>query len=95
MSAKGLKEFRTHTGSTRRRCRPTANHAQQQNEEQEAHRNDSNDHTQTNHNQESNVGLMKAGKRFNPDMIVRLVSVSVHWIRAEFLDYYLLNLRIV
>ena len=33
--------------------------------------------------QEGNVGLMKAVKRFNPEMGVRLVSFAVHWIRAE------------
>ena len=33
--------------------------------------------------QEGNIGLMKAVKRFDPDMGVRLVSFAVHWIRAE------------
>jgi RNA polymerase, sigma 32 subunit, RpoH len=33
--------------------------------------------------QEGNVGLMKAVKRFNPEMGVRLVSFAVHWIKAR------------
>jgi RNA polymerase sigma-32 factor len=45
--------------------------------------------------QEGNVGLMKAVKRFNPDMNVRLVSFAVHWIRAEIHDYVLRNWRLV
>jgi RNA polymerase sigma-32 factor len=45
--------------------------------------------------QEGNVGLMKAVKRFNPDMGVRLVSFAVHWIRAEIHDYVLRNWRLV
>ncbi|HBS42956.1 MAG TPA: RNA polymerase factor sigma-32, partial [Oceanospirillales bacterium] len=32
--------------------------------------------------QEGNVGLMKAVKRFNPEVGVRLVSFAVHWIKA-------------
>jgi RNA polymerase sigma-32 factor len=45
--------------------------------------------------QEGNVGLMKAVKRFNPDVNVRLVSFAVHWIRAEIHDYVLRNWRLV
>ncbi len=45
--------------------------------------------------QEGNIGLMKAVKRFNPDMGVRLVSFAVHWIRAEMHEYILRNWRIV
>ncbi|MBJ15605.1 MAG: RNA polymerase sigma factor RpoH [Legionellaceae bacterium] len=45
--------------------------------------------------QEGNVGLMKAVKRFDPDMGVRLVSFAVHWIKAEIHDFVLRNWRIV
>lgn len=45
--------------------------------------------------QEGNIGLMKAVKRFNPDMGVRLVSFAVHWIRAEIHEYVVRNWRIV
>ena len=45
--------------------------------------------------QEGNVGLMKAVKRFNPEMGVRLVSFAVHWIRAEIHEYVLKNWRLV
>ena len=45
--------------------------------------------------QEGNIGLMKAVKRFNPDMNVRLVSFAVHWIRAEMHEFILRNWRIV
>lgn len=45
--------------------------------------------------QEGNIGLMKAVKRFNPDMNVRLVSYAVHWIRAEIHEFILRNWRIV
>lgn len=45
--------------------------------------------------QEGNIGLMKAVKRFNPDLDVRLVSFAVHWIRAEIHEYILRNWRIV
>jgi RNA polymerase sigma-32 factor len=45
--------------------------------------------------QEGNVGLMKAVKRFDPAMGVRLVSFAVHWIRAEIHDYVLRNWRMV
>jgi len=45
--------------------------------------------------QEGTVGLMKAVKRFNPDMGVRLVSFAVHWIKAEIHEFVLRNWRIV
>ena len=41
--------------------------------------------------QEGNIGLMKAVKRFNPDMGVRLVSYAIHWIKAEIHEYILRN----
>ncbi|QTH70776.1 RNA polymerase sigma factor RpoH [Pseudoalteromonas xiamenensis] len=45
--------------------------------------------------QEGNIGLMKAVKRFNPEVGVRLVSFAVHWIKAEIHEYVLKNWRIV
>lgn len=45
--------------------------------------------------QEGNVGLMKAVKRFNPSVGVRLVSFAVHWIKAEIHEFVLKNWRIV
>ncbi|WP_105873703.1 RNA polymerase sigma factor RpoH, partial [Haemophilus influenzae] len=45
--------------------------------------------------QEGNIGLMKAVKRFNPEVGVRLVSFAVHWIKAEIHEYVLRNWRIV
>src|SRR6516165_3753335 len=45
--------------------------------------------------QEGNVGLMKAVKRFDPTLHVRLVSFAVHWIRAEIHEYVLRNWRLV
>lgn len=45
--------------------------------------------------QEGNIGLMKAVKRFNPKMGVRLVSFAVHWIKAEIHEFILRNWRIV
>jgi RNA polymerase sigma-32 factor len=45
--------------------------------------------------QEGNIGLMKAVKRFDPTVGVRLVSFAVHWIRAEIHEYILRNWRIV
>ncbi|MCK5897751.1 MAG: RNA polymerase sigma factor RpoH [Methylococcales bacterium] len=45
--------------------------------------------------QEGNIGLMKAVKRFNPDVGVRLVSFAVHWIRAEIHEYVIKNWRVV
>jgi len=38
---------------------------------------------------------MKAVKRFNPEMGVRLVSFAVHWIKAEIHEFILRNWRIV
>jgi RNA polymerase sigma-32 factor len=45
--------------------------------------------------QEGNIGLMKAVKRFEPSVGVRLVSFAVHWIRAEIHEYVLRNWRLV
>ena len=45
--------------------------------------------------QEGNIGLMKAVKRFDPDVGVRLVSFAVHWVRAEIHEFILRNWRIV
>jgi RNA polymerase sigma-32 factor len=45
--------------------------------------------------QEGNIGLMKAVKRFDPSVGVRLVSFAVHWIRAEMHEFILKNWRIV
>ena len=45
--------------------------------------------------QEGNVGLMKAVKRFNPEVGVRLISFAVHWIKAEMHEFILKNWRIV
>ncbi|WP_421866449.1 RNA polymerase sigma factor RpoH [Motiliproteus sp.] len=45
--------------------------------------------------QEGCVGLMKAVRRFDPDMGVRLSSFAVHWIRAEIYEYVLRNWKIV
>ena len=45
--------------------------------------------------QEGNIGLMKAVRRFNPDVGARLVSFAVHWIKAEIHEYVLRNWRIV
>ena len=45
--------------------------------------------------QEGNLGLMKAVKRFNPEVGVRLVSFAVHWIKAEIHEFVLRNWRIV
>ena len=45
--------------------------------------------------QEGNVGLMKAVKRFDPTVGVRLVSFAVHWIRAEIHEFVLRNWRMV
>src|SRR5687768_11111380 len=45
--------------------------------------------------QEGNIGLMKAVKRFDPSVGVRLVSFAVHWIRAEMHEFVLRNWRLV
>jgi RNA polymerase sigma-32 factor len=45
--------------------------------------------------QEGNIGLMKAVKRFNPDVGARLVTFAMHWIKAEIHEYILRNWRIV
>ena len=45
--------------------------------------------------QEGSIGLMKAVKRFRPEVGVRLVSFAVHWIKAEIHEYILKNWRIV
>lgn len=45
--------------------------------------------------QEGNIGLMKAVKRFDPAVGVRLVSFAVHWVRAEMHEFILRNWRIV
>lgn len=45
--------------------------------------------------QEGNIGLMKAVKRFDPAVGVRLVSFAVHWIKAEIHEYVLRNWRVV
>jgi RNA polymerase sigma-32 factor len=45
--------------------------------------------------QEGNVGLMKAVKRFDPRMGVRLVSFAIHWIRAEIHEFVIRNWRLV
>jgi RNA polymerase sigma-32 factor len=45
--------------------------------------------------QEGNIGLMKAVKRFDPKVGVRLVSFAIHWIRAEIHEFVIKNWRIV
>ncbi|MDI3260773.1 MAG: RNA polymerase sigma factor RpoH [Sinobacteraceae bacterium] len=45
--------------------------------------------------QEGNIGLMKAVKRFDPEVGVRLISFAVHWIKAEIHEFILRNWRIV
>lgn len=45
--------------------------------------------------QEGNIGLMKAVRRFNPEVGVRLVSFAVHWIKAEMHEYILRNWKLV
>ena len=45
--------------------------------------------------QEGNIGLMKAVKRFDPKIGVRLVSFAVHWIKSEIHEFVLQNWRIV
>ena len=45
--------------------------------------------------QEGNIGLMKAVKRFDPSVGVRLVSFAVHWIKSEMHEFIIRNWRIV
>ncbi len=45
--------------------------------------------------QEGNIGLMKAVKRFDPEVGVRLISFAVHWIRSEIHEFVLRNWRLV
>lgn len=45
--------------------------------------------------QEGTIGLMKAVKRFDPSVGVRLVSFAVHWIKSEIHDFVISNWRIV
>ena len=45
--------------------------------------------------QEGNIGLMKAVKRYDPDQGTRLVTYSIHWIKAEIHEYILRNWRMV
>ena len=45
--------------------------------------------------QEGNIGLMKAVKRFDPGVGVRLISFAVHWVKSEIHEYVLKNWRIV
>lgn len=45
--------------------------------------------------QEGNIGLMKAVKRFDPAMGVRLITFAVHWIKSEIHEFVLRNWRIV
>ena len=45
--------------------------------------------------QEGNLGLMKAVKKFDPNVGVRLVTFATHWIRAEIHEFIIRNWRIV
>ena len=45
--------------------------------------------------QEGNIGLMKAVRRFNPNVGVRLISFAVHWIKSEIHEFIIRNWRIV
>jgi len=45
--------------------------------------------------QEGNLGLMKAVKKFDPNVGVRLVTFAAHWIRAEIHEFIIRNWRIV
>ncbi len=45
--------------------------------------------------QEGNIGLMKAVKRFDPEVGVRLASFAVHWIKSEIHEFVIRNWRIV
>ncbi|MBL6750083.1 MAG: RNA polymerase sigma factor RpoH [Nevskia sp.] len=45
--------------------------------------------------QEGNVGLMKAVRRFDPAMGVRLISFAVHWIKSAIHEFILRNWKII
>ena len=45
--------------------------------------------------QEGNIGLMKAAKKFNPDVGVRFSSFAVYWVKSEIQEFVLKNWRIV
>ena len=45
--------------------------------------------------QEVNIGLMKAVKKFDPNVGVRLVTFAAHWIRAEMHEFIIKNWKIV
>ena len=45
--------------------------------------------------QEGNIGLMKAVKKFDPNVGVRLVTFAAHWIRAEMHEFIIKNWKIV
>ena len=45
--------------------------------------------------QEGNIGLMKAVKRFNPTLGVRLATFALYWIKSEMHEFILRNWRIV
>ncbi|MBI2792750.1 MAG: RNA polymerase sigma factor RpoH [Gammaproteobacteria bacterium] len=45
--------------------------------------------------QEGTIGLMKAVKRFDPKIKVRLASYAVHWIKSEIHEFVIRNWRIV
>ncbi|CAL4317764.1 RNA polymerase sigma factor RpoH [Buchnera aphidicola] len=45
--------------------------------------------------QEGNIGLMKAVRRFNPNINVRIISFAIYWIKSEMHEYILKNWRIV
>ncbi len=45
--------------------------------------------------QSGNIGLIKAVKKFNPELGFRLVSFAVHWIKSEITDFIIKNWSIV
>jgi RNA polymerase sigma-32 factor len=45
--------------------------------------------------QEGTIGLMKAVKRFDPALKIRLVTFALYWIKSEIHDFILRNWRIV
>ena len=45
--------------------------------------------------QEGNIGLMKAVKRFDTEIGVRLISFAIHWIKSEIHEFIIKNWRIV